>query len=194
MILLERWVIASLLSLGLASTAGAPGQSPTGTAQQKQAAPELPPWDSAQPPPPIRPPSPDDKPLEPDPDPDPPAPSADTVKPADASQPAQVTQPAPAPPYQAEPPPRQQAAQPAPRAEEAPAPTLPPSTDPVQRQMEKDTARLLQLVRELKAEVNKAGSNTLSLAAVQKADEIQRLVKSLKEQMRERGQVVVSKP
>jgi len=60
--------------------------------------------------------------------------------------------------------------------------------------MEKDTARLLQLVRELKVEVNKAGNNTLSLAALQKADGIQRLVKSLKEQMRERGQIVVSKP
>ncbi len=91
MILLERWVIASLLSLGLASTTGAPGQSPGGKAQQKQQAPELPPWDSAQPPPPIRPPSPDDKPLEPDPDPDPPAPSEDTAKPADANPPAQAT-------------------------------------------------------------------------------------------------------
>jgi hypothetical protein len=71
---------------------------------------------------------------------------------------------------------------------------LPPSTDPAQRRMEKDTADLLRLSRELKAEVNKAGSNTLSVAAVQKADEIQRLVKSLKEQMRERGLVVASKP
>jgi len=197
MILLERWAIATLLSLGLASTAGAPGQSPAGKAQQKQSAqpaPELPPWDSSQPPPPIRPPSPDDAPLEPNPDPDPPMPSEDTAKPADASQPAQATQPAPAPPAPAEPAPRQEAAQPAPPADEAPAPKLPPSTDPAQRQMEKDTARLLQLVRELKAEVNKAGSNTLSVAAVQKADEIQRLVKNLKEQMRERGQVVVSKP
>jgi hypothetical protein len=60
--------------------------------------------------------------------------------------------------------------------------------------MEKDTARLLQLVRELKAEVTKAGSNTLSLAALQKTSEIQSLVKSLKEQMRERGQIIVSKP
>jgi hypothetical protein len=46
----------------------------------------------------------------------------------------------------------------------------------------------------LKTEVNKAGSNTLSVAAVQKADEIQKLVKSLKEQMRERGLTVASKP
>jgi hypothetical protein len=60
--------------------------------------------------------------------------------------------------------------------------------------MEKDTADLLRLSRELKTEVNKAGSNTLSVAAVQKADEIQKLVKSLKEQMRERGLTVASKP
>ena len=193
MILLERWATVALLSLGLASTAGAPAQSPAGKAQQKhpaQAVPELPPWDSAQPPPPIRPPSPDDAPLEPDPDPDPPAPSEDTAKPAVASQPAPATQPAPAPAPPANPAPRQEAV--APPAEEVP--TLPPSSDPAQRQMEKDTARLLQLVRELKVEVNKAGSNTLSLAALQKTDEIQRLVKSLKEQMRERGQIVVKKP
>ncbi len=197
MILLERWVIASLLSLGLASTAGAPAQSPAGKAQQKQPAqpsPELPPWDSAQPPPPIRPPSPED--------------SAtrsrlrcagtsdDAAKTPDAGPPAQTPQPAPAPASAPAPPaqpaPRQEAAQPAPPEDEGP--TLPPSSDPAQRQMEKDTARLLQLVRELKTEVNKAGSNTLSLAALQKTDEIQRLVKSLKEQMRERGQGVVSKP
>jgi hypothetical protein len=60
--------------------------------------------------------------------------------------------------------------------------------------MEKDTADLLRLSRQLKTEVNKAGSNTLSVAAVQKADEIQKLVKSLKEQMRERGLTVASKP
>jgi hypothetical protein len=37
----------------------------------------------------------------------------------------------------------------------------------------------------LKAEVEKAGSNTLSLAALRKADEIQKLSKSLKERMKE---------
>jgi hypothetical protein len=188
-------VIAALLSLGLASTAGAPAQSPDGKAQQKQPAqpsPELPPWDSAQPPPPIRPPSPEDS--APDPDFGAPAPPDDAAQTPDAGPPAQTPQPAPAPASAPAPP-----AQPAPRQEAVapPAdegPKLPPSSDPAQRQMEKDTARLLQLVRELKVEVNKAGSNTLSLAALQKTDEIQRLVKSLKEQMRERGQGVVSKP
>ena len=79
-----------------------------------------------------------------------------------------------------------------------PAPPLPPdpplSTDPVERQLQNDTAQLLQLVRELKAEVDKAGNNTLSLAALQKADEMQKLAQSLKERMRDRGQIIVSKP
>ena len=196
MILLERWVIASLLSLGLASTAGAPAQSPAGTAQQKhpaQPAPELPPWDSAQPPPPIRPPSPEDSAPDPDlgaPEPDDAAQSPDAKPPAQTPQPAPAPASVPVPPPQSQP--RQEAAQPAPPADEGPK--LPPSSDPAQRQLENETARLLQLVRELKAEVNKAGSNTLSLAALQKTNEIQTLVKSLKEQMRERGQVVVNKP
>jgi hypothetical protein len=60
--------------------------------------------------------------------------------------------------------------------------------------MEQDTDQLLELSQDLKVEVNRAGNNTLSLAALRKADEIQRLVKSLKEQMKERGQIAVSKP
>ena len=49
-----------------------------------------------------------------------------------------------------------------------PAPSAPP-TDPVQLQLQKDTAHLLELVQDLKAEVDKAGSNTLSLEALRKA-------------------------
>jgi hypothetical protein len=113
---IERWVVAAMLGLGLASTAGAPGQSP------------------AQEPPD-----------------DPPA----------------------------------QAAPPAPPAAAA---------DPVQEQLQKDTDHLLQLVQELKLEVAKAGSNTLSLTALRKADEVQKLAKNLKETMKERGQVSQSKP
>jgi hypothetical protein len=60
--------------------------------------------------------------------------------------------------------------------------------------LEKDSATLLQLVQELKAEVEKAGSNTLSLAALRKADEIQRLAKNLKEKMKEQGQISQNKP
>jgi hypothetical protein len=74
------------------------------------------------------------------------------------------------------------------------SPPLSPEQIKQQQKFDKDTARLLQLVQDLKAEVDKAGSNTLSLAALRKADEIQRLVKSLKEKMKEDGQALVNKP
>jgi hypothetical protein len=64
---------------------------------------------------------------------------------------------------------------------------------PEEQQLQKDTARLLELVQELKVEVEKAGSNTLSLAAVRKADEVLKLSKNLKERMKEWGQVPQSK-
>jgi hypothetical protein len=221
MMLLERWVVGTMLGFALTATAGFPGQSPTGKAQDKQPAkptPELPPWDSAQPPPPIRPPSPEDSKPDPDqptspedqpdagqpgsadstqkPDATQPAPPADSAKQPDATQPTPSAEPAPQAAEQQEVT-HPEAAQPAPptvQAQRKPAPMLPPSSDPAQRQMEKDTDQLLELSEDLKAEVDRAGSNTLSLAAVRKAEEIQRLVKSLKEQMRERGQIAVSKP
>jgi hypothetical protein len=74
-----------------------------------------------------------------------------------------------------------------------PALALPAAT-PEQQQLERDTAELLHLVQELKVEVDKAGTDTLSLAAVRKADEIQRLAKTLKERMREREQEPGNKP
>jgi hypothetical protein len=74
-----------------------------------------------------------------------------------------------------------------------PALMLPAATSE-QQQLEKDSARLLQLVQELKVEVDKAGKDTLSLAAVRKADEIQKLAKNLKERMREREQEPGNKP
>ncbi|HET6216609.1 MAG TPA: hypothetical protein VFE27_06285 [Acidobacteriaceae bacterium] len=212
MMLLERWVVGAMLGFALTATAGVPGQSPTGKAQQKQPAkptPELPPWDSAQPPPPIRPPSPEDS-EEPDPDqamPPEDQPDAGQPGPADSTKKPDATQPAPPAdsakqPDATEPAPsvgpaHQEAAQPAPptvQVRHKPVPMLPLSSDPAQRQMEEDTDQLLELSEDLKAEVNRAGSNTLSLAALRKADEIQRLVKSLKEQMKERGQIAVSKP
>jgi hypothetical protein len=49
------------------------------------------------------------------------------------------------------------------------------------------------LVKELKVEVDKAGGNTLSLAALRKADEIQRLSKSLKDRMKDWGLVSQNK-
>ena len=68
----------------------------------------------------------------------------------------------------------------------------PPAT-PEEQQLQKETTRLLQLVQELKVEVAKAGSNTLSLAALRKADEVLKLSKDLKERMKERGLVPQSR-
>jgi hypothetical protein len=62
-----------------------------------------------------------------------------------------------------------------------------------EQQLQKDTDRLLQLAKELKVEVEKAGNNTLSLAAVRKADELLKLSKNLKERMKDRGQAPQSK-
>jgi hypothetical protein len=85
--------------------------------------------------------------------------------------------------------------QPASAAARAPDPS-PKTPEQVkeQRKFEKDTARLLQLVQDLKVEVERAGGNTLSLAALRKADEIQKLAKALKEKMKEEEQVSVNKP
>jgi hypothetical protein len=69
----------------------------------------------------------------------------------------------------------------------------PPPGSPEEQELRKDSAHLLQLVQELKAEVEKAGNDTLSLAAVRKADEIQKLSKSLKEKMKVWGLVAQGK-
>ncbi len=69
-----------------------------------------------------------------------------------------------------------------------PAPPTRPMT-PEEQQMEKDSTRLLTLVRELKDEVAKAGVDTLSLSALRKADEIQRISKNLKDRLKSQSQV-----
>jgi hypothetical protein len=53
-----------------------------------------------------------------------------------------------------------------------------------EQQLEKDSTRLLTLVRELKDEIAKAGVDTLSLSALRKAEEIQKLSKNLKERLK----------
>lgn len=55
---------------------------------------------------------------------------------------------------------------------------------PQEQQLEKDSTRLLTLVRELKQEIAKAGADTLSLSALRKAEEIQKLSKDLKERLK----------
>ena len=53
-----------------------------------------------------------------------------------------------------------------------------------QAQLVADTNKLLELSQELKAEVSKSSKDTLSLAVVKKAAEVEKLAKSLKERMR----------
>lgn len=51
-------------------------------------------------------------------------------------------------------------------------------------QILEDTNRLYRMAEELKAEVAKSNKDILSVAVVKKADEIEKLAKSLKERMR----------
>jgi len=53
-----------------------------------------------------------------------------------------------------------------------------------QAQIAADTEKLYQMAQELKAEVAKSNKDILSIAVVKKADEIEKLAKSLKERMR----------
>ena len=56
--------------------------------------------------------------------------------------------------------------------------------DERQAQLVADTNKLYQLAQELQAEVGKSTKNTLSLAVVKKAAEVEKLAKSLKERMK----------
>ena len=56
-----------------------------------------------------------------------------------------------------------------------------PPLDPAQAQFVADSEKLLKLSKELKDEVAKTNKDTLSIAVIKKADEIEKLAKSLKE-------------
>ncbi len=51
-------------------------------------------------------------------------------------------------------------------------------------EMQRDTDKLFELASQLKNEVDAAGEQRLSLAAVKKADEIEKLAKSVKQKMK----------
>lgn len=51
-------------------------------------------------------------------------------------------------------------------------------------QLAADSARLLKLASELKAEMDKTDKDTLSIAVIRKADEIERLARAVKQKMR----------
>ena len=53
-----------------------------------------------------------------------------------------------------------------------------------QTNLQKDTDRLLKLATELKESVDKSNEHTLSLDVIKKAEEIEKLAKSVKEKMR----------
>ena len=52
------------------------------------------------------------------------------------------------------------------------------------KQIADDTARLLQLAKDLKADVDKTDKDTLSLEVIRKAESIERLAKGVKEKMK----------
>jgi hypothetical protein len=52
------------------------------------------------------------------------------------------------------------------------------------RQITDDSARLLKLANDLKAEVDKTSKDTLSIGVIRKADEIERLAHNVKEKMK----------
>jgi type VI protein secretion system component VasF len=53
-----------------------------------------------------------------------------------------------------------------------------------QQEIVDDTAKLLSLAQQLKTEVDKSNKDMLSIAVVKKAEEIEKLAKSVKEKMR----------
>ena len=54
-----------------------------------------------------------------------------------------------------------------------------------QAQLQADTTRLYQLTQELKEEVDKSNKDTLSIPVIKKAEEVEKLARSLKERMRQ---------
>jgi hypothetical protein len=52
------------------------------------------------------------------------------------------------------------------------------------KQIADDTAKLLKLATDLKAEVDKTNKDTLSITVIRKADEIERMAHSVKEKMK----------
>ena len=53
-----------------------------------------------------------------------------------------------------------------------------------QKQLVEDTQKLLSLANELKTDVDKSTKDTLSLDVIRKADEIEKLARTVKEKMR----------
>ena len=59
------------------------------------------------------------------------------------------------------------------------------ANDARHKRMEADAAKLLELATELKADVDKAGKDELSLEVMRKAEEIEKLAHDVKERMKQ---------
>ena len=74
-----------------------------------------------------------------------------------------------------------------PQAVSAPPSTQPvPTLSPHEAELAAGTEKLYQLTRELKMEIEKTGTSTLSLATVQKAAEIEKLAHRLNDEMKKK--------
>ena len=84
-------------------------------------------------------------------------------------------------------PPQGSAAQPPvaqpPATAAATADTSKPTT-PQQKQLADDTAKLLTLANELKAELDKSNKDTLSLSVIRKADQVEKLAHKVRDEMK----------
>ncbi|MDE1178179.1 MAG: hypothetical protein PW789_16520 [Edaphobacter sp.] len=69
-------------------------------------------------------------------------------------------------------------------AESAPAAPMTPA-EKRKADLQADTEKLYKLTQELKAEVDKSNKDTLSVSVVKKAQEIERLAKSIKERSKQ---------
>jgi hypothetical protein len=75
----------------------------------------------------------------------------------------------------------------------SPAAQAPPTTDtakpappqtPQQKQLAEDTAKLLVLANELKAELDKSNMDTLSLGVIRKAEQVEKLAHKVRDEMK----------
>jgi sRNA-binding protein len=86
----------------------------------------------------------------------------------------------------AQPPVAQAPATQAPATAEATADTAKPTTPqtPQQKQLADDTAKLLTLANELKAELDKSSKDTLSLSVIKKAEQVEKLAHKVRDEMK----------
>jgi sRNA-binding protein len=67
-------------------------------------------------------------------------------------------------------------------AANTPKPTTPQT--PQQKQLADDTAKLLALANDLKAELDKSNKDTLSLSVIKKADQVEKLAHKVRDEMK----------